>query len=163
MVFPVRQCLKAQRHTRRRPLLGGCSCLPRLCRRQVCCHRRGLPILTARLLRSSEIWFRQIGRTVDTKLLHLPDECGTLTVRPNRAAAPFGPPTTQRVFPSVSMMCSRSHSSSVAAFAVPPRATLTVWPLDGCSSSRGALRTFVRDRMTARSTKFSSSRTLPGQ
>ena len=90
-------------------------------------------------------------------------QMSVVRLRPNRAAAPFGPPTTQRVFPSVSMMCSRSHSSSVAAFAVAARAPLTVWPLDDWSSSRGGLRTVVRDRMTARSTKFSNSRTLPGQ
>src|SRR6266487_131277 len=44
------------------------------------------PILTARLLRSSEIWFRQIGRAVDTKLLHLPDECSTLEAQPRGRA-----------------------------------------------------------------------------
>ena len=80
---------------------------------------------------------------------------------PNRVAAPLGPLIVQPVVLRASRMCSRSASSNVVG-----RSSLD--PLTGAGVSvtsyqTGAVRFVPFVRITARSTKFSSSRILPGQ
>jgi hypothetical protein len=55
---------------------------------------------------------------------------------PSRAAAPFGPPTTQPVSRSAPRMCSRSASASVTAAAEGAEASSAA----GCKSLRGTCR-----------------------
>src|SRR6516165_4665148 len=96
---------------------------------------------------------------------------------PRRAAAPFGPPSTQPVSRRAPRMCSRSASASVlegggwsvegggeeSVFSclVPPPSTLH--PPPACKSPRGTCSDAPGERMTARSMTFCNSRTLPGQ
>ena len=130
----------------------------------------GLPLDATKIPRGSEI-HRCFGAeeaenqkaNSDTELIHYGrQEIFSLRMRyarvvrfmPNLAAAPSGPATTQFDARRARRTCSRSASSRVLNF-------LYSW--GSClSSARGARRTDPGDRMTARSMKFSSSRTLPG-
>ena len=79
---------------------------------------------------------------------------------PSRAAAPRGPPITDFVSLRVRKICSRSASSRVVA----SLAAIIASDLFRCiNSASGGCSSEPLEIMTARSIKFSSSRTLPGQ
>src|SRR5258707_8432133 len=75
---------------------------------------------------------------------------------PSLSAAPLGPPITQFVSSRALRMWSHSASSSVTGAA-------GLSCCDQLRLSNGARKIVPGDRITARSTKFCSSRTLPGQ
>src|SRR4029434_4946904 len=80
---------------------------------------------------------------------------------PSRAAAPVGPPIIHFVSLSVRRICSRSTSLSLVGISAEAFANDETFCR--ANSSRGGWSTESSERITDRSTKFSSSRTLPGQ
>ena len=111
---------------------------------------RGLILLSASRLGAS-----------DSEPLHLGDQRRACS--PSRAAAPFGPPTTQLVAARARMMCSRSTSLSVVKSSLLSAPTMSFVGGDCCNSSRDGRKIFPGERMTARSMTFCNSRTFPGQ
>src|SRR5262252_5816135 len=86
-------------------------------------------------------------------------ETSVLRFRPKRAAAPWGPATTQFVACIASRICARIASSSVADCGT----TGAVLPGPGLLAGTCGHRTPWADRITARSMTCCNSRTLPGQ
>src|SRR5262245_33421011 len=79
--------------------------------------------------------------------------------RPKRAAAPWGPATTQLVACNASRICARIASSSVADCDT----TGAALRVPGLLAGTCGHRTPWADRITARSMTCCNSRTLPGQ
>jgi hypothetical protein len=99
-------------------------------------------------------------------------EISVVRLSANRAAAPFAPPTTQLVSRRARMMASRSLSARVvvegletvtAADFKDDIALAASNPFESFNSLSGISSSEPRDKITARSMKFSNSRTLPGQ
>ena len=81
-------------------------------------------------------------------------DCRVVRFIPSRIAAPRGPAITPLVSRSTRIMYSRSRLSSVPSLSALSRIS--------ANSAKGALSTRPSERMTDRSIRFSSSRTLPG-
>ena len=87
---------------------------------------------------------------------------------PNRTAAPFRPPTTPFVSRRIPSICWRSTSRKfvfLAFWGLVEETGVTGGETDQvfCNSAIGTFRTRPRVNITARSIKFSSSRTFPRQ
>jgi hypothetical protein len=86
--------------------------------------------------------------------------------KPSLSAAPFGPPILQSVASSAWSMCARSESRSVICTESGPRGGSSVageGVMDPTAVGSGFGSTPSRARITARSTRFCSSRMFPGQ
>ncbi len=86
--------------------------------------------------------------------------CSVLRFNPSVVAAPLRPLITQSAASRAARMWRRSDSSNVSIFWAAAAAGATGW---ACRSFSGTFRTGPDERMMARSTRFCSSRMLPGQ
>src|SRR5262245_36125191 len=102
---------------------------------------------------------RQVSTTYDTSTRLMPSffmrEIRVVRLSPRRTAAPFGPPTRPSVSRSVRTICSRSDEADTT--------DPFIAEVPSLNSDAGTFSALPRVRITARSMKFSSSRTFPGQ
>src|ERR1035437_1371995 len=84
-------------------------------------------------------------------------DCSVVRFNPNRMAAPFSPPIRPWLCRKARRMCSRSAASRVSSTRF-----FSAVVLIGTSSPNGGTSTEPCVRITARSIKFSNSRTFPG-